>query len=285
MPDPLLISTVIPTRNRAAKLRRVLDSLVSDSYPRIEIIVCDGASTDGTVELLKSYGSRIRWVSEPDSGEYSARNKGLRMANGDLIRYMSDDDYIESGSFDHANRFFQDHGDVDILFNQGLWFYEEDNGQMVFIDAQKRTAESITLQNLACQRRPPPASEGVFFRKSVLDKIGYFDTSFFCADGEFWARAAYCGVRMAISDRIAVRHQRSRDSGIERRFFTAIRQKARIARKYAPWPTQLYVIFCWIPYMHVRFFHHYLPRGIAMRIRELVWKRRERETSRPVKAR
>jgi glycosyltransferase involved in cell wall biosynthesis len=278
-PKSLLISVVIPTRNRVGKLRRVLDSLVNEAYPRIEIIVCDGASTDGTVELLQSFGLRVRWVSEPDSGEYSARNKGLRMATGDLIRYMSDDDYIEPGSFAYADSFFREHAQIDILFNQALWLYEAEDGTTVLIDAKRRTQESITLGNFVCPRKPAPASESAYFRKTVIERIGYFDTTFFCADGEFWARAAFYRLGIAISDQVAVRHQRSRHSGVERLFFTAIRQKARIARKYARWPVQLYVIFCWIPYMHIRFFHYFLPTGFALGLRTMVWRRRTRRIS------
>ena len=71
-----LVSLVVPCLDRAHYLRPTLDSILRQDYLNIECIVIDGGSTDGTVDILRSYGERIQWVSEPDQGHADAINKG-----------------------------------------------------------------------------------------------------------------------------------------------------------------------------------------------------------------
>ena len=70
------VSVVIPCLNRADLLRPTIESALQQDYPNVECIVIDAASKDGTVEILESYGDRIKWVSEPDEGHADAINKG-----------------------------------------------------------------------------------------------------------------------------------------------------------------------------------------------------------------
>ena len=76
------LSFVIPTRNRAAFLRTCLDCCLAQAVPHSEIVVIDGRSTDDTVQVLESYGARIRFLSERDAGQADAVNKGVRLATG-----------------------------------------------------------------------------------------------------------------------------------------------------------------------------------------------------------
>lgn len=78
----LLVSVVIPCRSRAQFLAPTIESVLQQDYPHIECIVGDGGSTDGTLDILKRYEGRIKWVSEPDEGHADAINKGWRMSNG-----------------------------------------------------------------------------------------------------------------------------------------------------------------------------------------------------------
>lgn len=87
------VSFVIPTRNHARFIRRAIDGCFAQGIPGAELLVVDGASTDGTVDILRSYGDRLRFVSEPDRGQSDAVNKGVRMARGEVIAWINSDDY------------------------------------------------------------------------------------------------------------------------------------------------------------------------------------------------
>jgi glycosyltransferase involved in cell wall biosynthesis len=89
------ISVIVSVRNAAATLQKCLDSIASQTVERLEIIVIDGASTDGTVDVLKRNQPRLAyWVSEPDRGIYDAWNKGLTQARGDWLCFLGADDYL-----------------------------------------------------------------------------------------------------------------------------------------------------------------------------------------------
>ena len=89
------ISVVTPVRNGARFLERTLASLRSQDHGDVEHIVVDGGSTDGTLDLLRA-ASGIEWTSQPDSGMYDAINRGLRMASGEIVAYLSADDTYAS---------------------------------------------------------------------------------------------------------------------------------------------------------------------------------------------
>ncbi len=83
----LRVSVTVPNYNGVRFLSRTLECLESQTYADLEVIVIDGGSTDGSVELIESWAERLpmRWVSEPDSGQAEAINKGFRMASGEVI--------------------------------------------------------------------------------------------------------------------------------------------------------------------------------------------------------
>ena len=87
-----LVSVVIPTYNRAGIIGETIENIFQQTYPNIEIIVVDDGSTDSTVSVLKSYGSRIRWAVQENAGPGAARNHGIRMAQGEIIAFQDSDD-------------------------------------------------------------------------------------------------------------------------------------------------------------------------------------------------
>lgn len=89
------ISIITSCYNRAATIREAIESVLAQDYPDIEYIVVDGASTDGSLEIIREYEGRIaRIVSEPDHGMYEAINKGIRLATGDIIGLLHSDDFF-----------------------------------------------------------------------------------------------------------------------------------------------------------------------------------------------
>lgn len=89
-----LVSVVIPTYNHVSYLKQAVDSVLKQDYPNIELIVLDDGSTDGTRDVLESYGSRIYWESHRNMGQSSTLNKGWSMSKGDILAYLSADDLL-----------------------------------------------------------------------------------------------------------------------------------------------------------------------------------------------
>jgi len=93
------ISIITVCFNSAATIRETIDSVLAQDYPSIEYIIVDGASIDGTIDIVREYGDRIDVViSEPDRGIYDAMNKGIRVATGDVVGLINSDDFYADDS-------------------------------------------------------------------------------------------------------------------------------------------------------------------------------------------
>ncbi len=88
----------MPNYNGKIFLKRCLDSILSQSYTNYELIVIDGHSNDGSVELLKTYGNKIQWVSEKDNGQADAINKGIKRCSGDWLTWQNSDDFYSNNN-------------------------------------------------------------------------------------------------------------------------------------------------------------------------------------------
>jgi glycosyltransferase involved in cell wall biosynthesis len=199
MADLPKISIIIPTRNRARYLKRGLDSILESDYPNLEIIIIDGASSDDTVQLLKSYGNKItKWVSEPDGGEYFAVNKGLNIATGEIIKFMSDDDVLLPQSLGIAGRYFLEHCDIDVVFGQQKWYVSTSSKNVLVYDKLITDERSITPRNWILRSRNVPSHIASFIRKHVIDEVGGMSEVYWPGDVEFWARVSKYGVKMAL---------------------------------------------------------------------------------------
>src|SRR4051812_24082782 len=93
---PPKLSIVTPSFNSIHTIRDTLESVSKQDYPHVEHMVMDGGSTDGTVEVLKSF-PRLKWVSEKDQGHYHAMDKGTRMASGAVVAILNADDCYRPG--------------------------------------------------------------------------------------------------------------------------------------------------------------------------------------------
>ncbi|MGB4399247.1 MAG: glycosyltransferase family 2 protein [Daejeonella sp.] len=117
------LSVITIVYNNVSDIERTILSVLNQTYPSIEYIIVDGASTDGTLDILTSYESRLsRLISEKDAGIYDAMNKGLREATGDYVLFMNSGDEIYAA--DTVEKVFASHPDADIYYGETEMFDE-----------------------------------------------------------------------------------------------------------------------------------------------------------------
>ncbi len=117
-----LVSIVTPSFNQAEFLTETITSVLNQSYPRIEYIIVDGGSIDGSVEIIKQYQDRIAWwVSEKDRGQTDAINKGFQQANGEIFAWLNSDDRYHPQAVSEAVQFFIENPEIDDpIFDYGI---------------------------------------------------------------------------------------------------------------------------------------------------------------------
>jgi hypothetical protein len=181
------VSVITPSYNQASYLRHTIESVLGQDYPNIEYLIVDGGSTDGSPGIIQQYAPRLSWwISEPDSGQGEAINKGIAHAHGEIIAWLNSDDFYLPGAVTAAVRSLQANAESAFVF-----------GDMQAVDADGRVTNhlryrDLTLQDLLCfQIIGQPA---VFIRRTHLESAGALDPSFHALlDHHLWIRLAAGG--------------------------------------------------------------------------------------------
>jgi glycosyltransferase involved in cell wall biosynthesis len=174
-----LVSIVTPCLNPGARLQRCIDSIAGQTYTRVEHIVVDGNSSDGTVGLLQQ-AADLTWISEPDTGQSNAINKGIRMMHGELFSWLNADDLLKPSAVELAVKVFRDSPDVGWVHGD----IEYDRmGRLEVV----RTPAMPSLATMA--RGNVVAQPGSFVARWALDRVGPLDESLNLAmDFDLWVR-------------------------------------------------------------------------------------------------
>jgi len=185
--EPLpLVSIVTPSYNQGRFIGRTIDSVLAQSYPCIEYRVIDGGSTDTTVEILRSYGDRLRWLSEPDQGQADAINKGLAQASGEILAYLNSDDTLSPGAIERVVHFFQEHPECDLVYGDADYI-DEDDKVTGFYKTVEYSLDKLSADCIICQ----PAA---FWRRRIAERVGPFDARLhYVLDYDYWLRIAKAG--------------------------------------------------------------------------------------------
>jgi glycosyltransferase involved in cell wall biosynthesis len=185
MPDLPLVSIVTPSFNHARYLEATMQSVFSQDYPRIEYLVVDGGSADGTVEIIKKHEGRIAWwVSEQDKGQTDAINKGFARANGEILAWLNSDDTYEPGAVSAAVNFLQERPEVGMVYGDCNFINESGRVIGKFNSAQT----DYRLLRGGFVHIP---QQTMFFRADLWRQVGPLDPSFYFAmDYDLWTRIA-----------------------------------------------------------------------------------------------
>ena len=180
------ISIVTPSYNQGKFIEETIRSVLLQNYPNIEYIVIDGGSTDDTVEIIKKYERWITyWVSEPDSGQTQAINKGFHIITGEITNWLNSDDYLYPKAAYEIGDFFRNHRDVHFMHGSGFYINEED-GKMWSARKNFDYPEARQITHFCYDLQP-----SCYFRKEVFDKIGYLNEGIHLQmDTEFFIRIA-----------------------------------------------------------------------------------------------
>ena len=195
---PTDFSIVIPSLNQGKFLGAAIASLTGQRYPNVDILVVDGGSSDGTREVLESYGTAIRWISEPDEGQSHAIQKGMAMTEASWCSWLNADDVHLGNALFRVDQDIQTTPAADVLVGRGC--YIDESGQRarpyptIPIGESVDVARELFLKGYVAQ-------PSVFFRREAYERVGGIDRRIvYAMDYDLWVRLAKSEARFAFVD-------------------------------------------------------------------------------------
>jgi glycosyltransferase involved in cell wall biosynthesis len=185
------ISIVMPSFQQAPFLRRSIESVLDQSYPCLEYFVQDGASTDGSLSILREFSERLSgWSSAPDRGQAHAINLAFRRTSGEIMGWLNSDDMLMPGALHFVARYFHRHPHVAVLYGNRILINEEglEIGRWIL---PKHDEEILRWIDYVPQ-------ETVFWRRSLWEAVGELDESLqFALDWNLLLRFQEAGAQFA----------------------------------------------------------------------------------------
>ena len=175
-------SIIVPSYNQAQFLTATLDSILLQEDVSLEVLVHDGGSDDGSVEILEKYSDRISWISQPDHGQTDAINRGMLAATGDIFAYLNSDDIYFPSTLARIAKFFKEKPDCQLVYGAASHL-NSDGSHMEPYPTEDWNYDRLFETCFICQ----PAT---FWRRNLIEKIGVFDERLnYSMDYEYWLRA------------------------------------------------------------------------------------------------
>ncbi len=182
-----LISVIVPAYNAEAYIAETLQSILSQKVSPLEVIVIDDGSQDNTAAIVHSFGKQVSYFYQRNHGTPAARNKGLQTARGELIAFLDADDLWSSDKLALQLRKMETHPDAEIIigYTQHIRLQTASDGSTAFVPFK--------------QPQPMLSMGSALIRKTVFDKVGFFDETFpYCDDIDWFLRAREQGINMLI---------------------------------------------------------------------------------------
>jgi glycosyltransferase involved in cell wall biosynthesis len=184
-PSLPLITVIVAVYNGAKTIQQCIDSVSGQSYSNKQLVIIDGASKDGSVDILKSNGDRVDyWISEADTGIYGAWNKALQRANGEWICFLGSDDFLMNSEVlsRMSSELVSIAQDINVVYGQVMLLSE--SGEELYAIGEPWGYVKQRFKQLMCIPHP-----GAMHRRSLFSINGNFDESFrIAADYEFLLR-------------------------------------------------------------------------------------------------
>jgi len=184
-----LVSIITPSYNQAKFIEKTILSVKNQDYPNIEHIIVDGGSTDGSINIIKSFEGtyNMRWISEEDKGQYDAINKGFRMAKGEILGFINSDDMYFPHTIWKVVSCFNSYKEIEVVY--GDWYRVDERDTIII------TRPRVRPFNLKWLRRYDYINPSAAFIRTSLIREGFFiDNSItHFGDWEWYLRMATAG--------------------------------------------------------------------------------------------
>ena len=183
--SPPTISIVTPSFNHGRYIEATIQSVLNQDYPGLEYLVVDGGSKDSTIETLRHFEHRLKWISEKDGGQADAINKGFGRTSGQVLGWVNSDDTLAPHALQTVGDFFAKNPDIGIMY-----------GDADFIDGEGEFIGHCQHIEPFDRRRLLHYSDFIvqpaaFFRREVFEAVGGLDASLnWAMDYDFWLKAS-----------------------------------------------------------------------------------------------
>lgn len=213
----LKISIITVCLNSVKTIEKTITNVLNQSYSNVEYIIIDGASTDGTCEVINQYKNRLAYYcSEPDGGLYHAMNKGLQHVTGDVIAFLNSDDWYLESALSYVAMYFKE-TKADVL----CFGVTRENKDGERSDRYSR----VRIDENGFERLEVfhPAT---FVKKSIFDEIGYFDTGYrLAADYDWLLRMKKHGYTVQCIEKVVTYYS---DGGLSSKYWNEAQDESKL---------------------------------------------------------
>ena len=223
-------------------LRRALESILSQQYPELELIMVDAESTDESREIIECYRSKFDvLIIEKDKGQADALNKGFAKATGEVCGWLCADDELASGAFQHVAEVFSQQPTTDVVLGACERIYAD--GTRSITSPPESPWQRIGIQDVIEQ-------PSTFWRAALLRKCGALDVGYHLAfDWDLWCRMGRLGASCTQTKQVLARYYFSADNKTSKSGNLFAREAFRVIRRHGPFKGALGYVY-WILYTH-----------------------------------